>query len=614
MTEPQAWRTDIAVVPAAAAVAANAYLAWHLPGWTNVAVAAVLVAAAATVARGGAGLLLLVAVVLLTGQHSAWNLSALREPLPETVQGAGRLVSDPAVRDFDAQMILDVEGRRYQASVPLDRSAGVRSLLTGENVIVTGATGPLQGAPVGWVLSWHLAGRLKVSSIEPGPGAPPWYRVANSLRRTVQTGSGSLGRDRAPLYMGLVVGDDRGQSDLLQFRFGASGLTHLLAVSGQNVAFLLAVIQPLLTRLGPRSKLSLAAVMLGLFTLVTRGEPSVLRAVIMAGVAMIAVTTGRVASGVRILSVTVILLLLVDPLLVHSMGFQLSVSATLGLLVLARPIEERLPGPLRLRLPLAVTLAAQIATAPLILKLSGGLPAAATPANLLAVPPAGLVMMLGVTVGLAAGLIREPVASVLMWPADILVRWVEWVATTCSRLPIGVLGVVESIVAAAAVGLLLSRPQGRWRRPVCAVGVTALVLLCLPASPPKGATELVEGATLWASSCGGTVLVLGAGARADRVMEALGGLEVRHVDVVVIDGGRAVSRVAVPLREQFGVRKVLSTVSPAPASTVALGDTEVRVGGLVVSLEAVGAERSGRRAVPGAPLVRVESIGGECKF
>lgn len=592
---------DVVVVLAAASVVGIAYTAWHLPTRLNVAVVLALVLLAATVARREARVLLFVVVVLITGQHSAANLAALQAPLPDSVDGVGRLISDPEVRQFDMQVIVEVEGRRYQASVPLESSTPLRSMLTGEYVTISGRPQMLEGAPIGWVLSWHLAGRLKVSSVGPGPPPLPWYRIANSLRRTIGRGSESLGDERAPLYMGLVVGDDRGQSYLLQFRFGASGLTHLLAVSGQNVSFLLAVAEPLLRRMGPRSKLLLAAVLLAVFTMVTRGEPSVLRAVVMAGVAMVAVTTGRVASGTRVLALTVIVLVMADPQLVHSMGFQLSIAATTGLLVLARPIEVRMPGPKPLRLPLAVTMAAQVATAPLILRLADGLPAAATPANLLAVPPSGLVMMLGVTAGVVAGVVREPFAKVMLWPAGLLTGWIDWVAEWGSKLPLGVLGAVDVAVAGAAVGLVLARPVGRWRHPVTALGVACLLLVCWPTAPSVGAKNLSDGATLWVGACGGTVLVLGGGVRADQVMEALWALEVRHIDVAVVDGGRPVERVLVPLKEQFGVRRVISNAEAVPAGNRRLADSPLQVGDLVVSLGSAGD-------------VRVGPIGGECKF
>ena len=83
----------------------------------------------------------------------------------------------------------------------------------------------------------------------------------------------------------IVFGDDRGQSELEQFRFRASGLGHLTAVSGQNVAFVLVAASPLLRRLRLRWRWAATVALLGWFAVVTRLEPSVLRAVAMSAVA-----------------------------------------------------------------------------------------------------------------------------------------------------------------------------------------------------------------------------------------------------------------------------------------------------------------------------------------
>ena len=125
-----------------------------------------------------------------------------------------------------------------------------------------------------------------------------------------------------------MFGDDRGQSVTTQHRFRASGLADLLAVSGQNVAFVLVAASPLLHRLGLRSRWIVTLLVLIVFGVITRFEPSVLRATAMACVAATAAMWGRYTTGVRIVSVAVISLLVVDPLLVWSPGFRLSVVAS----------------------------------------------------------------------------------------------------------------------------------------------------------------------------------------------------------------------------------------------------------------------------------------------
>ena len=560
-------REHLAVVLAAATVATSALLTLPL------AVPQALVAGLAMVAVVRRPVVIVLAVAAVAGARADDAVAALAVPTPERVDGIAVLVSDPAPRFFALQAIVDVDGRRYVADIPNDQAGAVRSMLTGERVRIDGRTSDLDDAPRSWVLSRHLAGRLAVRSIEPhGPG-PPWYRAANLVHRTISTGAGSMGDERASLYTGLVLGDDRAQSDLTRFRFEASGLTHLLAVSGQNVAFVLAVAAPLLRRAGPRSRLVASAVLLVLFVLVTRAEPSVLRAAVMAAVAIAAVTSGRAVSGLRVLCLTVMAVLVVDPLLVHSVGFRLSVCATGGLLVLARPLADRLPGPEWFRLPLAVTIAAQAATAPLLLALAGGVPSVAILTNLLAGPAAGAVMMLGVTVGLVAGLVRQPWSGLLQIPAELLVGWVDRVASVGSRAPLATLGPVRFVVllCAGALAVVLARRVEDARvRVVLVAGAASLALWTVwPSGPSPGRHDLGDAAVS-VGECGLVVEVHGATGPSD-ALESLWQLGVRRADLVVAGDGQRNRAAAAVVAEQLG--------APVPVAEDPSSASDDRTGG-----------------------------------
>src|SRR5207249_9171802 len=125
--------------------------------------------------------------------------------------------------------------------------------------------------------------------------------------------------------------------------FRATGLSHLTAVSGENVAMFLAPVLALamLLRLGPRSRFLVGLSAIAFFVLLTRAEPSVLRASIMSGLAMLGIFLGRPRSPPAIVGGAVLALLATNPTLVYSIGFQLSVSATVGMSLLAGPLSER---------------------------------------------------------------------------------------------------------------------------------------------------------------------------------------------------------------------------------------------------------------------------------
>jgi len=592
--------------------------AWASPP-VPVLAAIVLAVAAGWLARcnlRASAIVLAVAVAAVVGGRANNSLVALAEPLPPRLEGIAQLASDPELQRFGTQFVIRFDGRRYVATAALEDSSVVRSLLTGDRVAVSGRPRPLRGAPPGWVRAGHLAGRVELDEVSAVPGTTAWYGLANAVHRTLTAGATSLGESSGPLYTGLVMGDDRGQSDLVTFRFQAAGLSHLLAVSGQNVAFLLAVAAPVLRRLPPKTQVLAGLALLGLFTLVTRAEPSVLRAGVMAAIALFAVTTGRVVPGTRILSMAVVVLLALDPLLVHSIGFRLSICATAGLLSCTRPVAEWLPGPDWLRLPLAVTLVAQAATAPVLLGFAGGVPAAATVANMLAVPAAGLVMMLGVSIGAVAGLVREPIAAVLQLPARWLVYWIEWVAAVASRSPLPLLGPIRLSTLAAAVGLVVVRQRLDSPRVVraLAAGAALCVLVALwPVAPSVGRQDVVPGASLWVGRCGARVVVLGPVDDIGGLLEQLWTLGVRRIDVVAVDDSISAMRAAQVVDEQFSVRRVVTSAERSPAGVVPIGTGSISVGGLRIAAAPDAAVGAGSRTRSGS-LTRMGVSEAPCSF
>jgi competence protein ComEC len=217
-------------------------------------------------------------------------------------------------------------------------------------------------------------------------------------------------------------------------------LSHLLAVSGANVAFVLALAGPVLRRCRLWSRALLGAGVVVVFAAATRFEPSVLRASVMALVAMAAMLAGRPVAALRLLALAVIALLLADPFLLHSVGFLLSVGATAGIASWSAPIARRLRGPRWFRETLAVTLAAQIGVAPVMLPVFGAMPAIAPLANVLAVPVAEPLTVYGLLVSFVLALCAplRSVAGALHAPTAAMVHWVAFVARTCARVHVTV--------------------------------------------------------------------------------------------------------------------------------------------------------------------------------
>jgi competence protein ComEC len=144
-------------------------------------------------------------------------------------------------------------------------------------------------------------------------------------------------------------------------------------------------------------------------------------------------------------------LVLVDPLLVWSVGFWLSVTATLGVTVAAPWIASRLAGPTWFVGSLSVTLGAQVGVMVPSWLVFGRLPTLGVPANLLAVPAAGAVMSMGVPVALVASVLPARVAGIVMAPAAFATHWVATVAALAAALEPRGAAIVAAWAAQGAV-------------------------------------------------------------------------------------------------------------------------------------------------------------------
>jgi competence protein ComEC len=208
--------------------------------------------------------------------------------------------------------------------------------------------------------------------------------------------------------------------------FRTAGLSHVVAISGWHIALLGAVVGAMLRGLERRRRSALVLAAIVSYSILAGGSPSVIRAALMASVVLLARESGRRGQASAALGLAVAGMLLVEPATVSDVGFQLSVAATAGLLRWASPLQSwirpRLPSatPGWLVEALAVSLAAQAATLPLVLLHFGRLSLVAPLANLLVAPIVAPVM-LATAAALAAGaLLSVGVPAVILAPFTLL--------------------------------------------------------------------------------------------------------------------------------------------------------------------------------------------------
>jgi competence protein ComEC len=270
-----------------------------------------------------------------------------------------------------------------------------------------------------------------------GPNA--LQRLAGRLRQALRDACVHLPADPRGLVPGLVIGDVSQEPAGLAVAFRDTGLSHLTAVSGENLIFILTTAMPIARLAGVRGRfltLTGLAVVIG-FTVLARPEPSMVRASVMAVLGLLLAAVGRRARGLPLLCAGGTLLLLFDPWLARSYGFALSLSATAGLFVLAPGwqqalIDRRVPH--RIAESLACTAAAETFCLPIMVSFTAAITPLSLPANLLAEFFVGPATVLGAAALLAAAVwlpLGSAVAWLAQWPADGIVA----VARYGSRLP-----------------------------------------------------------------------------------------------------------------------------------------------------------------------------------
>ena len=357
---------------------------------------------------------------------------------------------------------------------------GWATLLPGQLI---DASGRLAASTFGGRPGISLAARDPPAARETAPVA---YRLAGTVRSALHDRAGRLAGDAAGLLPGLVVGDTGGIEQQLDADAKATGIAHLLAVSGSHFAVLCGFTIVVLRRFGPRVAAIGAAVTLVGLVILVGPEPSVLRAAVMGGVGVLALFSGRTRTSLPALAAAVIVLLLVDSDLAVSAGFVLSALATGGLVLLA-PLWSKAwqrrglpPGWADL---LAIPLAAQVVTMPVVVLMSGTVSIVGVLANLLVAPVVAPALVLGMMCALAgpwwpgaADVLANAVAPLLNWVgavAHTLARWpqatVSWPAT-----PVGATLLIATTVA---IVVLLRR---RWFRLFMVAGLAGVTVVLVP--------------------------------------------------------------------------------------------------------------------------------------
>lgn len=385
----------------------------------------------------------------------------------------------------------------------------------------------------------------------------PVLAASDRARERLHDAVDPLPADARGLIPGLVIGDTSLTPPDLTEAMLNTGMTHLSAVSGANVAIVVGAVLLICIAVGVPRRLRpvIAAVAIIGFVILCRPEPSVLRAGTMGLIGLIALSTHRRHMSVPALCAAILILLGIDPFHARSYGFVLSCLATLGLVLFARPwgeaIAARLPAGLGwLGYALSIPLSAQVMCGPVIVLLQEAVLPVSVLTNLLAAPLVAPTTIAGIVAALAA-MLWVPLGVAAAWvgagPAWLLGQIARWGET----VPAGRLDWIPGatgawLLTAMTAVVVFCGPWLIWqtRRRPGAVVVAAVLVVAVAAPLPSAlrpigdwvvaGCDVGQGDAFLVRSGPASAVVIDTGPDPALVADCLQHLRISEVDAVVL--------------------------------------------------------------------------------
>jgi competence protein ComEC len=373
---------------------------------------------------------------------------------------------------------------------------------------------------------------------------------AGTMLESIRRGAGDLLAKVLPepdagLAAGILIGLRDRVDRSVAAEFTTAGVSHVVAISGWNIAIVAAAIAALAGRLRRRRRAVVTAIAIVTYICFAGASPSVLRAGAMAGVVLFARETGRAGRAAAALGWAAALLLLADPRLVGDAGFQLSTLATGGLIAWATPLTATLDrwtggrAPAWLTESLGVSLAAQAATLPVVLASFGRLALIAPVVNLAVVPLVAPAMAAGIVAMLGAAAVElgapDVAGVVLAAPAWVALRLIVGIVDVAAAVPLASVSLEPPLGQLVGIGSIVAGGAaiGWWRRHRRSGGPRQTVSERPIQRPGSRSVRIASGVLIVTVTVAGAVVVSRSGGVA-RVSV----LDVGQGDAILVEGSR----------------------------------------------------------------------------
>jgi competence protein ComEC len=486
-------------------------------------------------------------VVLPMAAPIATEIPAGNGPWSAVVESIGSVRDGSQVATLQ---LIDSPDTRVAATLPR-----YPEIEPGMDVVVDGAIRAPPDGPYGdYLHRTAIAGTLQSRTLEiSGSEAGAGFSLERLRRAAGAALAAAIPEPEAGLAAGIVVGLRDRVDRALAADFTTVGASHVVAISGWNIAIVAASVAALAGGWARRRRALLTAIAIIAYVSFAGASPSVVRAAAMAGVVLMARETGRAGRAAAALGWAAVILLMVDPALVGDAGFQLSSLATAGILAWATQLTEglgrRAPGwlPTWLVECLAVSLAAQAATLPVVLLVFGRLAIISPLVNLAVVPivapamaAAGIALVGGLAVMAGAPAVG---ATILGLPGWFLLAVMVGIVQAGARVPFASatleppFNVVAAAIAAAIPAVILMARRRRVPRRSSPAGndrARTMTRTRRPGTRTGSRAERIVTVALAASLVAAAIVIVHRPDGSTRITV----LDVGQGDSILVEGGR----------------------------------------------------------------------------
>lgn len=323
-------------------------------------------------------------------------------------------------------------------------------------------------------------------------------KISNDIRnKIISTAKSILPNKTSSLIVGILIGEKDSISKEVTNSFSKSSISHILAISGTHISYIVLGVSFLLTKSKtPKKIMHITTILvLILFMFITSFTPSVIRACIMGIIIILSRSVYRKADIYTSISISLLIILIDNPFAIKDVGLQLSYLGTLGIVTLSKPISKFLKKYIKEKIAtiLAVTISAQIMVLPVTILNFNEISTVFLISNILAVPLSGAIILFGFA-NIFIGMVSLKIGKTLAIFTHSLVQLLIWIAEYISKISFSSITVTTlSIVTIITYYILIYifyKHKTNWFRRKAIMGfailvVCIIILTSLPIKPFK---------------------------------------------------------------------------------------------------------------------------------